>query len=296
LLLAVATILNWWYLSDYYMAHGWRAWQPWMDCYGFMVASFAALLGIAAFCRLQTQRLGIHPANRKFVKQALPVDVWRDMLQLAVVQRKKKLSRLARHFMRWQIDRLSSPMCGPLTADEVFSPWATGGRSILLVWLRSCWLLGLWFTLSFIPLHTNIMETAASALSGYQNRIFAVLAKARGVKGEPVRESLQEVRGNEFFRSDTVFLARGSFTIRATDFPRVYRRIHAKCAGKCVIHLDESSSPEVEVDLRLRAGASSFEFIQSNPEPRLNLRIWLMQRDGTVLDNVTIEPLAARPQ
>src|ERR1035438_2326427 len=83
-MVCVATVLEWWFLSDYYMVGLGPWWTEWMDRYAFVFASAgtALLVAVAAqfslWCRtarcLATQEL-------PFFDEELPVSTWMGLLR-----------------------------------------------------------------------------------------------------------------------------------------------------------------------------------------------------------------------
>jgi len=93
-----------------------------------------------------------------------------------------------------------------------------------------------------------------------------------------------------WFRVKTALFGQGTLTVRATDFPRVYRRIDAECIGtppSCAI-LGSGSGPKFEIPLR--SGAATFTFVQTSPELSLNMRVFLVSRRSDVFEVAIIEP------
>jgi hypothetical protein len=136
------------------------------------------------------------------------------------------------------------------------------------------------------------MEWIAAKYSRYPKRIFALsnyVQIVRNGKMDFAEENLgRNPTDGSLFRSATWLFAQGTLTVRATDFPRVHRRITAECIGTpptCAI--PESSSPKAQ--LRLRSGTASFSFMQTSAD-RLNMRLSLISGTNVVLDSIDIEP------
>ena len=288
-LLAGSTVVFWWFVSDYYVLYRWGGWRPWMDLYGFMFFSLAALIGLTAVCKLLIRRSGIRPANRAFVTQPLPVDVWRNMLQIAANQR---IGRVAKHFLRWQVSRLARLSTSePVAANHVFSAWYRGRRSALAVWLPSCWLLASWAGLALIPLHSNVTERVASVLSGSPQRIFAVECIGRDPETrKPLDELLQPTPAGFVRAGRCTLLSSGSFVVSSTAFPRVYRHLAISCGAWCSVAKNATQAPVLDLVRDIRSGTASFDWIQTNPEPRLRMTLTLLRQDGQILSTAMIEP------
>jgi hypothetical protein len=295
--LAAVTIFAWWGFCDYYMLPRFLWWTSWMDLFAFVPVSVLGLLTIVALRKWLVSRALSRFAQLPHLPgpdQRLDVQTWGEMLR--ELEQRPGVGP-AKRYLRWQRCRLVvlNPVA-KIDSAAIFRAWWPHPVSMVRTWLLSGWPLLLWAVLILAPLHTNVMERIATTFSSHPRRIFDVLVEAKGANGKIVRESLRLQAGNGgLARSDTAFLARGTVTVRATDFPRVYRHVEAFCGGSspaCLISEDSSSNSELDLNVPIRGGTASFDFIQTTPEPVLNLRLWLTRRDGGRLNTVTIESRA----
>lgn len=260
-----------------------------MDLCGFMLFSLAELVGIAALCKLLIRRSGVRVANRAFVRQPLPVGVWRNMLQIAANQR---IGSLAKHFLRWQVSRLARlSTAKPVAADHVFSAWYSDRWSAMAVWLPSCWLFVFWAGIALIPLHSNVAERLATAMSSNPQRVFAVECIGRdAATHKPLHELLQSTPVGFVRGGRCALLSSGSFVVSSTAFPRVYRHLAISCGARCSVAENATRAPVLDMVRDIRSGTASFDWIQTNPVPRLGMALTLARQDGHVMTTAMIEP------
>jgi hypothetical protein len=267
-----------------------------MDQYAFVGVSLILVAGLAARrrrkilggLRHQGPVVALVPADT-----GIEVGVWRHMLE--TLARSDGVGRSARKFLCWHSRRLAVlPASRVLDSKTVLSAWQPHLANFARVWLVALWPLLLWAVLILGPLHTNVMEKMAKLTNHQRNRIFDVLIEAKDRNGRVVRESLQvSANGKGLFRNDTAFLSSGNIIVRATDFPRVYRRFAAICAGvhpSCAVSEDDRSDSTFALEGFLRGGRAEFRFRQTDANPQLNLKLWLTQRNDSIFDEITIEP------
>jgi hypothetical protein len=293
-LFAGGTLAAWFLLCDYFMLSRVPWWTQWMDHLAFIPAVFlGAVLMIAWEKRIILAGTAAGGASLPVV---LPGDrfepvVWRRMFGLVA---ETSRSALTRRFLRWTNRRITKldPKVA-LSYGEIFAKihkWP-GGR--MRLWAAFLWLPAVWISLITIPLQTNVMEHVAAYVSGRPAHIFDLIAIANDVLPESLVVS--EKDGSLGRVRTASFLGGGTLKIRATDFPRVYRRVEAVCGGQplyCGVAENRESNSELDLVVPLRGGSGRLSFVQKIAgEPRLNMKLYLTRRDGVVLDTVSIEPV-----
>ncbi len=290
----IATLLAWWFLSDFYMMRCGSWWTEWMDRYAFMLASAVVILVLDLigciylrnFSKRRLAGLGL-----RLIESTMAVQTWRNMIGEVSCRE----GGLCRKYLEWQSGRLAR--LDPTTSIDpknIAGAWWFSLRAVAPVFLLCCWLPTLWASLVLIPQRTNVMEFLASAASGRANRMFDwrnSVEIAQNGRIMIVDEELQrDPRDGSLFRSATALLGRGSLTVRATDFPRVYRTIVAECAGVPAACAFSGIPGASKIAVPLRAGASRLDFIQPPSEIRLNMRLSFASRRDHAFDYVVVEP------
>lgn len=289
------SLLGWWFLSDFYMSQHASWWTEWMDRYGFIGVSllFTFLLGLAA--AVYVLRLNFRNVKRNWpfsIDSSMRVTIAAHKTQSSVSQSAKNMRRA---YDEWLSRRISS--AGPLHIGERESyarAWWFSRGSVLPVLLASLWLPVLCACFILAPIYTNVLELLASRWNAYPNRIFACLNRVqvpRKGHADVIEEDLgRNNNDGSWFRLKTALSGQGTLTVRATDFPRVYRRIIVECAGaapNCAI-LGSRSDPDLEIPLR--SGAATFSFIQTSSELGLNMRVLFVSKQNVTFETILIEP------
>ena len=296
-LLAGSTLAAWLLLCDYFIAPRAIWWTEWMDRFAFIpVPLFGAVLIILIERRIILKRTG---KGGPFLPVVLPEDrfapsEWRRMFDVAS---KNCGSALTRRFFAWTRRGLAplDPNVG-FNHAEIFSEILIRRGKCMRFWAALLWLPACWVTLIVIPLKTNAMERIATFVNGRPVRTFDLIVVARERNGRVTSESLETAMDGSLGRVHTSRLGGGTLIIRATDFPRVYRRIEAVCGGdppNCTVAEDFQSNSELHLAVPLRGGSSHLTFTQRIPEePKLNMKLYFTRRDGVVLETVSIEPVS----
>lgn len=288
--LAALTVVAWLFLSDYYFA----PWPWWMDQFAFIAVSVLVLVVLTLtvyHVKLRRVARGQRSAFSLIRKSDNGVEVqlqnWCAMLGTVA----QDADGLWREYWNWYRSRLETlDQSVQVGIETVGSIWWTR-RSGMLTWARACWLPVLWVALVLGPLHTNLMEDVASVLGRNPQVIFAITCIARDPQTHKrLEESLQIAPGGFIRAGRCVFVSDGSFTVSSTAFPRVHRRLVVSCAERCSLSEHEKATPQLDLVLAVQAGASSFEWIQTNPEPPLKMTLSLVRQDGGILNTAVIEP------
>jgi hypothetical protein len=269
-----------------------------MDLLGFLVGPALYLLVVIGFSHLKIRtsvsELVVVP---ELVPEEISLEVaaWDQMFDELAGQSTFAVPS----FARWKRARLAAlPPELRVTPAAVSTCWRRTNDAWLNVWLPALWLPALCVTLAAVPHYTNVMEALAVLRSRIE--IFDVIvsgvhptAPGQTVPDNVIESIYSTGHRQSLQRVSTALVSNGYVTLPATDFPRVYRRIKAICSGRspgCAIVRDPTDAIGLEVETRVRAGRARVHFIQTTFDQPLNLKLWLLRRDGALLDEVGIEP------
>jgi hypothetical protein len=289
LFLGGSTIVAWWRMSNYY------GWPLLLDRGAFLLASalLVVLAGLAV--RFRILQSGLRPHNGAFATRTLPGIVWKDMLQL--VRRNRTRDPFAKRFLAWRANRLDTSAEAPeIHGKGVFSVRHDSGRALWKGLVLAAWLPFLCCVLLFVPLHTNVMEFVVRQVAHRPNRFFKIENEVQVVaekkRNYTIYDELKPDPGTGcLFRPDTTGkLGRGVLTVRATDFPRVYRRVVATCVGDTPTCGMPDAGKSQTHTFDLVGGTARISFFQMPAQVHLNMTLLLQTAKGDVLDFVCIEP------
>jgi len=303
--LAMATLLFWLFVSDYWL-YMWLPWLPeWTDQYLFVVFSAIIWWWLARRTERVVGRLGnpetVVPngVGVPFVilDDKFSADAWATMLR--DVARRSRLRfplGLAPSYFRWLARSFDGQTRTSLTRIEALH----SGRALRTFRFPTAgWPLVLWAFLAWCPLPSYMMEIISKKWST-PARVFVV--RSEGYPGTPevLRPAARQENGvwvRAVKRNTSAHAAQGKITIGvAPDFPRVARIVEFVCRGQSpqcsfVASLDAyDGPPEPFARKPLRAGRAIVLYNQTslNGGQELDMQVMLLRRSREVLDTVVI--------
>ena len=279
--IAIYTVVLWLYLTEYYLAERFPWWQGQWE-YFFLIPVLALPAGLSAYgvwC-LEKNRPTLSPMafdDRDEDRMAAPVAVWIAMLREAADHSQRWLLT---SFLRWEARLMTRYGAGrpPLSFTELPSVWRRSLRHKLAV---------LWFPLFLAylvsPAPLRVMETMATILSDKPPEIGSITASRLG--GTKVILEKRSDPGAFYFHSPANF-PQGRLTLSISDFPRVYRRVQAVCAGAipgCFVAPSPLPDGGVVAVQSVRGGKAEFEFARTTASLDLQMVITVFQRDGATV-------------
>lgn len=304
--IAVMTLTSWVVLSDYMMANRFPWWQSEWESTAFLWGAAAAPVVAAVWSRFRVDRAlrAIRPmvASGQEATQLVelaPVTGTESAETVQVLIRTVldlDAMRPARSFLAWKHDRLDTLGSRPQRA------WWHSGRAWRQTWPRVLWLPALSMVL-FVAPSLPLFERVVSMVSGLRVVIFDIVAEGN-VESTPapgrrvttwVQESLLHTpRTSVWRRSESGQLYVVTLRVKATSFPHLTHRLQAICAGKqpqCEIVLANGAVKVSQIEVPVRNGQALLQLYRLAPDPSLDLRLWLVRANGTVVDEASIEPL-----
>lgn len=304
--LVVVTTLGAWFVLSNHVLDGFALWRAELEATAFLWASGAVAVTVTLLSRALIGRAlhGVRPraisgnGAERFVELAPvtgkePCDIVRVLIQ-SVVDRDDVAA--ARPFLIWKYWRLDS--LGSRPQDT----WWRSGRAWLRTWPRILWLPALCTALYVAP-SVPWFERVVTLVSGQRIGIFDIVAEGTlpskpgaAQKGQWVQESMLHVPGTKIWRrSATGLLDDVTLTIKSTSFPHANYHVLAVCAGaspQCEIVLDGGRTRVSRLDVPVHKGRAVLRLFKQGTDASLNLQLWQVRANGTVVDEAMVEPLA----